>query len=274
MKKKILKIIAGAAAAAIIVGLVWFANAFVGNPVSKMLAKQTAENHLAVTYSGTDYYIDRISYSFKDGNYHAFIKSPSSMDTEFSLSITMMGKLRLDTFDSVSGGFNTARRLEQGYRELAAAVFADPSFPYECHIDYGTLEIYPAEAIGDPAMKDIPAYAINQDELVLDKLYDIRELGRRAGHLIIYVESDTVTAENAAKIMVDIKARFDAAAVPFAAMDFTLWYPRPEEGMRPEGEVHVAHFPSDAIYAEGMVERVIEADKALDEYYAAQDAKK
>ena len=46
---------------------------------------------LAATYSDTDYYIDCISYNFKDGNYHAFIKSPTSIDTEFTLSITMSG---------------------------------------------------------------------------------------------------------------------------------------------------------------------------------------
>lgn len=274
MKKRILKTIAAVVAFGIIIGLGWFANALVGNPVSKMLAKHTAENHLAETYGGTDYYIERISYSFKDGNYHVFIKSPSSMDTEFSLSITMLGKLRLDTFDSVSGGSNTARRLEQAYRDLAAGIFSDPTFPCVCWIDYGTLEIYPGEMIGNPKYDDVPGYAINQDTLVLDKIYDIHELGKQAGHLIIYVESDTVTVENAARIMVDIKEQFDAAGVPFAAMDFVLQYPRPEEGMRPEGEVHVAHFPDEEIYPDGMVERVIAADKALDEYYATQDAKK
>ena len=273
MKKKTLKIIAAVTAFAILAGIAWFANAMVGNPISKLLAERAAEKHLEETYAGTDYYIERISYSFKDGNYHVFIKSHSSIDTSFSLTFTMLGKLRLDTFDSVLDGFNTARRLEEDYRKLTDAVFENPAFPYTYHISYGILEIYPQEAFDDPNVDDIPSYAINQSTLVLDQIYDTRELGRRAGHLIIYVESDTVTVEKAAEIMLHIKAIFDEAGVPFIAMDFTLQYPLPEEGMRPDGEVSVADFPYDAIYKDGMIDRVAEADKALKAYYAEQDAK-
>ena len=274
MKKKSLKILAGVVAVVILAGLGWFANACVGNPISKMLATNTAEKHLAETYSGTDYYIERVIYSFKDSKYHAFIKSPSSIDTEFSLLITMGGELRLDTYEDVQTGSNTARRLEQEYRELTDTVFTSPSFPYASHIEYGTLEIYPGNLIGNPEYDDVPSYSLNQDDLILDKIYDIRELGRQAGHLVIYIESDTVTIDAAAEIMLDIKSRFDDAGIPFAAMDFTLWRPKPTEGKRVEGEVSVAQFPYDDIYEDGMVDRVNAADKALKEYYAEQDAKK
>ena len=193
------------------------------------------------------------------------------MDTEFFLRLTMLGALRQDTYEDVLDGTNTARRLEQEYRDLTDAVFTNPAFPYECHIDYGTLEIYPEELLGN---EDVPAYALNQNELILDKIYDIRELGRQAGHLVIYVDGETVTMEAAAEIMMGVKAQFDDAGIPFAAMDFTLQYPKPEEGKRPEGEVSVANFPYAEIYEDGMIDRVIAADKALEEYYAEQDVKK
>ena len=73
--------------------------------------------------------------------------------------------------------------------------------------------------------------------------------------------------------MLGIKTIFDDAGVPFVAMDFTLQYPLPEEGMRPDGEVSVDGFLYDAIYEDGMIERVAEADRALKAYYAEQDAK-
>ena len=57
-------------------------------------------------------------------------------------------------------------------------------------------------------------------------------------------------------------------------MDFTLWYPRGEEVTRPEGEVSVAQFLYADIYEDGMAQRVEEADEALKDYYAEQDAKK
>ncbi|MBR2894286.1 MAG: hypothetical protein IKC03_01330 [Oscillospiraceae bacterium] len=273
MKKRTLKIIAAVTAFVILGGLGWFANAMVGNPVSKMLAARAAEKHLEETYAGADFYIERIAYSFKDGSYHAFVKSPTSIDTEFSLSITMLGEIRLDTYEDVLDGFNTARRLDGEYRALTDTIFENPSFPYGCDIGFGTLEIYPEEALHDPNANDVPAYAINQSMLILDKIYDIRELGRQAGHLIVYVESDTITLEKAVEIMLGIKTIFDDAGVPFVAMDFTLQYPLPEEGMRPDGEVSVNGFLYDDIYEDGMIERVEEADRALKAYYAEQDAK-
>ena len=192
MKKKILKILALAVALVLIAGLGFFANAFLGNPVSKMMARSTAKKHLNETYAGTDYYIDSVYYDFKSSCYHALIKSPSSMDTYFSLRISMLGKLGYDSYEDVTSKTTTARRLENEYRELADTVFNDPSFPYTCDICYGMMEIYPIKYHGND---DVPSYALNQDELVLDKIYDIRELGRKAGHLIIYVDSDTVTVE-------------------------------------------------------------------------------
>lgn len=273
MKKKIFKIVALITAIILIIGLGYFANALLGNPVSKMLATNTAKKYLTETYSNTDYYIERIAYNFKDGNYHVFIKSPTSIDTEFSLYITLFGKLRLDTYEDVLNGFNTARRIEYDYRELTDTIFEHPSFPYTCHISYGTLEIYPEEAIANSNVNDIPFYAINQNELELDKIYDIKELGQQAGHLIIYIENDTVTLEKATNIILDIKSIFDNAGIPFKAMDFTLQYPRPEDGKRPEGEISIANFPYEKIYEDGMIERVQEADKVLRAYYEEQDKK-
>lgn len=274
MKRKRMRRAAGVLLLALALGLVWLGNALFGNPISGMLAESTAKKHLAQAYAGTDFKIERIGYSFKDSNYHAFIRSPSSVDTEFTLYITMLGRLRLDTYDDVLSGFNTALRLEHAYREITDVIFEDPVFPYDCHIAFGTLEIYPKELIEDPSVKDVPTYAIVQDELVIDGDYDIRELGRQAGHLIIYVEQDEVNAQSAAEIMLDIKARFDEAGIPFAAMDLTLWQPKDNSGKRPEGEISVAHFPYDAIYAEGMRGRVEEAHQALEAYYAEMDAQK
>lgn len=274
MKKKYLKIMAFTIAIVLIVGLACFANSLNGNPVSKMLAKKTAKKYLSENYVGTDYCIDHVSYNFKDGNYHVFIKSPTSKDTEFSLCITMLGEFLFDTYDNVVDGFNTARRIDQEYRALTKTVFESTSFPYRCYISNGTLEIYPEEAFENLDANEVPPYALNQNELILDKIYDVRALGKQAGHLVIYVESNRVTFEDASEIMVRIKNIFDDVAIPFAAMDFVLQYPRPEEGKRPDGEVHVDNFAYDEIYEDGMVERVRKAHEDLDEYYEKMDALK
>ena len=170
MNKKYLKIGALVVAGVLIVGLGLFANALLGNPISKAAATSSAKKYVAETYAGTDYYVENVSYNFKDGNYHAFVKSPSSMDTEFSLHVNMIGKIYFDTYENVTSGYNTARRLEQEYRVLVDTVLESTTFPYVSDIRYGTLEIFPEEYLNNPEINDIPAYALNQNELELDKI--------------------------------------------------------------------------------------------------------
>ena len=204
MKKKVLKIIALIVALALIAGIAWVANGLNGNPISKMLAKRAANEYLAEHFPDTDYYIQQLGFSFKFSNYYAHVRSETSMDTQFTLDIDMLGNVYFDTYESVTGGFVTARRVEQEYRELTDQIFENPAFIYKSDIQYGTLEIYPQEAFEDPLVTDIPDYALVQDDLILDKIYDIQDLGRKAGHLIVYVDSDTISFELAAEILLDI----------------------------------------------------------------------
>ena len=96
MKKKVLRISALVLAVMMIIGVCFFANSLVGNPISKALAKNTAENYLEEKYGDKDYELEDVSYSFKDGYYYAHVSSPSSIDTSFSLLINGFGKLRYD----------------------------------------------------------------------------------------------------------------------------------------------------------------------------------
>ena len=265
MKKKVLKIIAFVIAIALILGICWVANGLNGNPISKMLAKKAANEYLAEHFPGTDYYIQELGFSFKFSNYYAHVRSETSMDTQFTLDIDMLGNVYFDTYESVTGGFVTARRVEQEYRELTDQIFEDPSFIYKSEIQYGTLEIYPQEAFDDPHVTDIPEYALVQDELILDKIYDVRELGRQAGHLIVYIDNRELSFENAANILLDIREIFDSANIPFYAIDLTL---------RTNGErINFDHFPYEDIYEDGLIERIKAEHEELEAYYAEQDGK-
>ena len=128
MKKKVLKIIAFIIAIALILGICWVANGLNGNPISKMLAKKAANEYLEANFPDTDYYIEELGFSFKFTNYYAHVRSKTSMDTQFTLEIDMLGNVYFDTYDSVTGGFVTARRVEQEYRELTDQIFENPSF--------------------------------------------------------------------------------------------------------------------------------------------------
>ena len=275
-KKKWLKIAALLAAVVIIAGLSVFANALVGNPVSRWLAVRTAEKHLEEVYGDTDFEIERIGFNFKDIDYYAHIYSPSSEDSSFSLRIDMLGNLLLDTYESrVLQGHNTADRLYREYRALVDEVLEAPDYPFNSFIAFGDLRVGfngPDVEMGE-AMAD--AGYMMLDELVLDKKYDIRELAAQAGRLVVYVEDDAVTVERAAEVLLELKEVFDRRNVPFYCIDFVLEYPRKEEGgTTKEGRVNIDGFLYSDIYEDGLVERVKEADDKLNAYYAEEDAKR
>lgn len=273
MKRKWLKIAALAAALIIIAGLCMFANALVGNPVSKWLATRTAEKHLKEVYGDTDFEIERVGFNFKDTDYYAHIKSPSSEDSSFSLRIDMFGNLFLDTYESrVLQGSNTQNRLYMEYRALVDEVVEAPDYPFSTFIAYGDLKVgfqHPDVEVGVPYW---PENYVILDKVELDKKYDIRELAKTAGYLVIYVEDELVTVERAAEVLLQLKELFDQRNVPFYAIDFVLEYPRKEEGGNiKEGRVNVEGFLYADIYEEGLVERIRSADEKLNAYYEEQD---
>ena len=272
MKKKWLKIAALVVALVIIAGLCVFANALVGNPVSKWLATRTAEKHLEEVYGDTDFVIDRIGFNFKDTDYYAHIKSPSSEDSSFSLRIGMWGQLLLDTYESrVLTGENTARRLNAEYRALVAEVLESPEYPFTSFLAYGDLQFGFSYEEG----QERPPFGyIMPEELVIDKEYDMLLLGMQAGRLVIYVEDDVVTVRRAAEILMELKAFFVRKEVFFHSIDFVLEYPRkPEGGNIKEGRINVEGFLFEDIYEKGLENRVHIANEKLNAHYAEEDAK-
>lgn len=272
MKKKILKTVVVIISIALVIGICVIVNAFVGNPISKHIATNTAEKHLEEKYSDRDFEIEKVIYNLKDGNYHAFIKSPSSIDSHFTVLIDMWGSLKIDNYeDSVLTGWNTANRLGNEYREKVDEILESQSFPYAVDIGFGDIEFIPTDYAKDPS---VPDYAIIIEDLKLDGEYDINELGSKAGKLTIYIDDETVSYERLAELILEIKKIFDDAKVKFYALDFVLEYPKDENGTIKEGRVEVRDFLYADIYEEDMIERVKVSDKAANEYYAEQDAEK
>ena len=273
MKKRILKIAAFVFAIALIVGVCIFANALVGNPISKAMATNTAEKHIEENYADKDFEIERVTFSFKDGYYHAFIYSPSSIDSSFTLMIDMWGKLRYDTYeDRVLSGGNTADRISRDYRAVVDKVLDSQAFPYNEHIGYGDFDFYPRVHLEEYS---VPEYALITEDLTLDAFYDVNELGAKHGKLTIYIDDDTVSYERLAEILLDIRRIFDDSGVKFYVIDCVLEYQKNEDSSKKqEGRVEVREFLYADIYEDGMAERVKASDEAANAYYAEQDAEK
>ena len=275
-KKRGLKIAALLAALVLLGGLGWFANALVGNPVSKALAKRTAEKRLEEVYGDTDFYLDSVNYSFKTGGYYAHIRSESSIDSSFSFRISMGGRLEWDDYENaVLSGWNTWQRLDREYREMTDKVFESAQFPFESDICFGSLDkMLPDNALDEPEV-ELPEPG---EELVPDKEYNMQELGSRYGELTVYVQDEEVTAERAAEVLLELRKLMDARGVPFYLIDFVLEKPKPEEdgdwSKRSDETIQTINFLYKDIYEEGLVERVKAANEAAIAHYAAMDAEK
>ena len=197
MKKKILKVLALILAIVLIIGIGLFANALVGNPVSKYLATKTANEYIAKTYSDKDFIIEEVNYDFKTGGYYARVTSPTSIDSHFSLSLDFTGKLKLDCYDDVTTGWNTAMRLEDDYRNAVKAITESKDFSEKYFIAYGEI---PCILSDYPIDEEHPEYALQKEELVIDKIYDIKEVAAEHGKLVLYAYDDEVTHERLAEI--------------------------------------------------------------------------
>ena len=273
MKKRILKIAAFVFAIALIVGVCVFANALVGNPISKAMATNTAEKHIEENYADKNFEIERVTFSFKDGYYHAFIYSPSSIDSDFTILVDMWGKLRYDTYeDRVLSGGNTADRISRDYRAVVDKVLDSQAFPYNEHIGYGDFDFYPRVHLEEYS---VPEYALITEDLTLDAFYDVNELGAKHGKLTIYIDDDTVSYERLSEILLDVRRIFDESGVKFYVIDCVLEYQKNEDSSKKqEGRVEVREFLYADIYEDGMVERVKASDEAANAYYNEQDAEK
>lgn len=120
MALKIKKILAGVFGIALIILLLLFVNSFVGNPVSKALAKKAAQQYIDANYSELNLQIKRCAYNFKFSCYYAYVQSSTSEDTAFSIDVDSYGNVLRDDYESeVVNNFTTFRRLDEELREIA-----------------------------------------------------------------------------------------------------------------------------------------------------------
>lgn len=276
--KRLKKIAALLVALALLGGLLFFANALVGNPLSRLLAAHQAKSYLAEHYAGMDFQTDKPFYSFKDGYYYVDVTSPSSQDSHFTLRYGWRGDLQYDNYeDMVLSGENTARRLDDEYFTRCKAILEAPTFPYPASIAFGSLaRVYDPRELGlNTDEPGTPPEPMKLWELELDGEYDLTALGRVHGELTLYVSSEERTPAKAAEVLLETKRQMEAAGLPFAAIDFTLEPPRNEDDTPGQGKsLDILNFPQSSIMEEGLEERIERATQEARDYYAREDAKR
>lgn len=243
-----LRITAAVIAFAMIGCLLWLAKNLLGNPISYYLVKTNAEKYVAENYADKGYVLEGVGYSFKFDRYYAYIAKPGSEDCRFTAYYNANGKFGQDDYESrVLNGGNTGSRLHMRYRELADSVLESPSFPYKSDIAFTEL-IFERDSDGEHD------FGLPQSVLAPDAIYDIAQLGEMAGLLVIYVDTENVSPENAADILLEINSLMEQGGVPFYAIDLTLSTTEPDYADR-EHYV-IMNFHRSDIYEDGLITRV------------------
>lgn len=121
----ILKILAVVAALALASGILFITNAFVGNPISAMMANKAINKYVKQNYSHLDLEVEKSNYNFKNSSYVAWVKSKTSIDTKFTIEYGD-GKVKWDRYETdVLGKFNTLQRLSDEYSYIAKNIIAE-----------------------------------------------------------------------------------------------------------------------------------------------------
>ncbi len=123
-RKLALKITAGIAGLLLVLIIFSIGNAFMGNPISAMLAKNEIQNYVDRQYSTLHLELSKVTYNFKFGSYGTRVTSKTSGDTHFH--IDKRGKNIEDTFASdVLNKMNTLQRFEQIYTQEVASILRE-----------------------------------------------------------------------------------------------------------------------------------------------------
>ncbi len=248
-KKIIIRTTALTLALLLIIGVLWFANSLIGNPLSHLLAMSAAKNYVEELYPDSDFEVDYRGYDFKIGGYYAYASSPTKIDEHFGIWINAWGKVVRDGYSSVTTKWNVASRLGYEYRARVEALFEHPTFPYSHEIAYGDLEF-------DRASEE-PLYpeALTRADLENNRIYDIAALGATNGEVVLYVNDTTLTPERAAEILLSVRQVFDTAGLPFHHIDLVIRPVYDGEGIRPDG-IRIEAFLYSDIREEELLDRV------------------
>ncbi|MBQ7957394.1 MAG: DUF3139 domain-containing protein [Clostridia bacterium] len=268
--KKSVKIILITLSVILLCVVLYFVCAFFGNPVSYLLASNSADDYIAEKYPDKAFEIEKIGYDFKSSGYYASVVLPGSADTHFSVYFDLLGKPVYDTYENITNGWNTEMRLDSEYRALVNGVEDEIKKEFTTDIFFG--EIKTSDSSDDYVGRK--PYGIPRDELIVDHNYDINEVAERAGHIILYYDETELTAEKAAEKLLKAKEIFDKNNIKFFAIDFIAQEPKTETNAANRKEFAVREFLYSDIYEKDLPDRLQVAADDLKEYYESEDNKK
>lgn len=125
MKKVLIYTSIGVALAIIL----FFAVAFFGNPISRVLANKAANDYLKTHYTDLELEKERAFYNFKDAKYIVRLQDKNSPDSQFALSFDSLGRLKYDSYGDRE--LNTFRRYVDFLNNLSDEIANENGFDFD-----------------------------------------------------------------------------------------------------------------------------------------------
>ncbi len=259
--KKTLKIAAVILAIALICGVLYFTNGFVGNPISKYLVEKNSEQYIAENYADLNL-TSEIGFDFKSTRYYINLKSETVEDLHFTLYYNLNGSLSRDLYENnITEGWNVMTRISRDYRNEADDLF-EVLKEQELFIGaeplHASANLVSKVEVEDRAAEDLREGGIDGRTLELDKVYDVGEVGKVGGALdvrVSFADGDQ-SFERGAEALRVIKETFDEAEIGFYYISFGIY--------NDEGNLayHIEFFPYSEIESEDLADKI---EKAYEE---------
>lgn len=264
--KKVIKIIAVAIALALICGILYFASACLGNPVSYALAYVNAQQYVKEKYSNSDYQLENVLYDFKFGQYIVYVESPSKRDEHFRVTTNGWGEILQDNYETrIKEKGNTESRLNATYMDLVKDTFPQ-SEGYPAYM-YNRLIFMDERMIDENYTPHENAYTI--DDLELNETEYFKEMGSYNGHIELHLSLEDTSAETLASWLLKTKKLADEKGFTFYTISVSL--ARTGSYI---SDTDVRYFLYTDIYEEGLTERVEKAIEEADAYWAEMEEEK
>jgi len=230
---------------------VYFTLSGIGNPITRIKAKNTITEYVEENYPNNDFEDFKVTYNFKFGVYGAQMVSKSSDDTRFYVSYDD-GQIE-DSFDNyVTKGLNTYSRLSKEFDDYITQLL-DDRFPSE-------IELCIYDLFSSNSKQDVTEIIVAN--VPLDGTLDIKlldELGIKPD-LTVWFITEEITYDYIAEKFIEVKALMELNDI--YASTYSLRLKLPEEHKdRFEKGIHVYDFPSELIGSDEFIDKIIEFDE-------------
>lgn len=237
MKTKVFKILSVFISLFILGYIIYFINAFTGNPVSSAIATKKITSYVNKTYTSLDLVIPKAKYNFKDSSYYSIVKSKTSKDTHFTISY---GNGRInDSYEyEIGNKYTTFSRLSDELDKTIEDILKK-EFPYQT----------------DMVLADFAKDTDNYNKLTLDMPLDITDLPFPA-LLNVYIFSEEITYDFLADRMLEVKNIMNSHNIKIDTYSIILEDPDEEARKTGTGQetLYLYDFPADKIQEDGLAD--------------------